>query len=447
MNPILNEPDPYNFPFPKRTQLMSLSTINQNDDFLNEKVKRFRSSRGWNNCLKVDDIDGAKTKIYGYQFTKKENLSNQNWDIDRSCPRALHIGLSKPEYNLSNSDIEKSKPQFQKFKTNRVVNPMKPEYQLPKAEIIPVDPPKFIRDNINNDDIDGAKPKKPKYFKTRDTMKIDDIDGTRSKPAPKRSSSYSNLDYSDVTKDKFVTKRETNPLEPSYFHRVEGDNVETIGQIEGSNPKASPKRIRGPNSLNLDVNDIDGTKVGTKGLRAFKTHTRREFRNTNKTDDITGTQVGSLMKGPKTNRIVNPLNPTYQLLGGKELGENYNAYNENVQNIVNKPVTAPVKTRSANYKRLLMEKQPQLEKETYKRDLATFYGTTPGFMQEVDFKQIKKNCKPPIAKKQHMPPLKPKKELEKEFKWDKKAFYGVPLSEKSELSRDKHMFHRPETVH
>ena len=59
---------------------------------------------------------------------------NQNWDIDRSFPRALHISklhlnhfdskilllfffteLNKPEYNLSNGDIEKSKPNFTKF--------------------------------------------------------------------------------------------------------------------------------------------------------------------------------------------------------------------------------------------------------------------------------------------------------------------------------------------
>lgn len=128
MNPIVNEPDPFNYPFPQRNQLMSLSTINDTQDFLNVKVKRFHSNRKWNSNLKVDDIDGARTKVPGYQYKNKPNYSNQNWDIDRTGPRMLHIGLNKPEYNLSNEDIRHSKPQFQKFKTNRVVNPMNPNY-------------------------------------------------------------------------------------------------------------------------------------------------------------------------------------------------------------------------------------------------------------------------------------------------------------------------------
>lgn len=98
--------------------------------------------------MKVDDIEGARTKVPGYQFNKKANYSNQNWDIDRTGPRALHIGLNKPEYNLTNNDIDRSKPQFQKFQTNRVVNPLNPNYSLPKTEQVPVDPPKFLRDGI-----------------------------------------------------------------------------------------------------------------------------------------------------------------------------------------------------------------------------------------------------------------------------------------------------------
>lgn len=246
MNPIVHEPDPYNYPFPTRGQLMSLSTINENQDFMRAKVNKFHSNRGWNNNLKVDDIEGAKTKLPGYQFQNKQNLSNQTWDIDRSGPRALHIGLNKPEYNLANDDIDKAKPQFQKFQTQREVNPLNPSYKLPKSEIIPVDPPKFIRDNITNDDIDGAKPKKPQYFETRDTMKVDDIEGTRTKPAPKRSTSYSSFDYSDVTKNYFQTKRSTNPLNPHYFHKTEDGQVEEIGEIEGSKPKELVVRKRGP---------------------------------------------------------------------------------------------------------------------------------------------------------------------------------------------------------
>ena len=34
MNSKANEPDPYNYPFPNRAQLMSLSTINDTQDFV-----------------------------------------------------------------------------------------------------------------------------------------------------------------------------------------------------------------------------------------------------------------------------------------------------------------------------------------------------------------------------------------------------------------------------
>jgi hypothetical protein len=72
-------------------------------------VKKFTTNRCWNNDLKIDDIEGTRTKVEGYQYVNKPNYSNQNWDIDRTGPRALHIGLNKPEYNLSNEDIEKSR--------------------------------------------------------------------------------------------------------------------------------------------------------------------------------------------------------------------------------------------------------------------------------------------------------------------------------------------------
>ena len=443
MNPIVHEPDPFNYPFPQRNQLMSLSTINANQDFLNKNVKKFQSNRNWNDNLKVSDIEGAQTKVPGYQYANKPNYSNQNWDIDRSGPRTLHIGLNKPEYGLKNDDIDKTKPQFQKFKTNRVVDPLNPNYSLPKTEIVPVEPPKFIRDSIMNEDIDGAKPKKAKYFKTRDTMKIDDIEGTRKKPARNRNGSYSNFDYSDVTKDYFVSKRLTNPLEPGYFHRVEDDKVVQIGEIEGSKAKNIKDRKNGPLSTDLNTDDIYGTKPGTKGVRAFKFHKRHDVRQTNKWDDIQGTQVGTLKKAPSTNRQINPLNPDYQLLGAKELGDNFNMYNENVS-LNAKPTTAPVRTRS-ELKKYKTQREPNLDKEAYKRDLTNFYGAEPPFMQDIDFKQIVKNWKPPKPNKTNQ-----SKDIEdvinnKQFKRNNKLFYQAPLSDKSELSYARHQFYRPES--
>jgi hypothetical protein len=47
-------------------------------------------------------------------------------------------------------------------------------------------------------------------------MNIKDIEGTATKRAKLRTASYSNMNYSDVTHDKFKTKRCINPLNPVY---------------------------------------------------------------------------------------------------------------------------------------------------------------------------------------------------------------------------------------
>lgn len=51
-------------------------------------------------------------------------------------------------------------------------NPLNPSYQLPKVEMKPATPPKFIRDNLTNEDIEGAKPKKQKHYETRESILV-----------------------------------------------------------------------------------------------------------------------------------------------------------------------------------------------------------------------------------------------------------------------------------
>lgn len=43
------------------------------------------------------------------------------------------------------------------------------------------DPPKFIRDSINIDDIEGAKPKIKKEYAPRDHYQVNDIEGAKPK--------------------------------------------------------------------------------------------------------------------------------------------------------------------------------------------------------------------------------------------------------------------------
>lgn len=125
----------------------------------------------------------------------------------------MHFGLNKPEYNLTNEDIEKSKPNFIKFQTTRPPsNPLNPVYKLPEVEYRPPTPPKFIRDHITNDDIEGAHPKKAKYYETRNLMDVKDIDGAQAKKTYLRLTQYDSFNYADITKAKFTSSRSVNPL-------------------------------------------------------------------------------------------------------------------------------------------------------------------------------------------------------------------------------------------
>jgi hypothetical protein len=147
-------------------------------------------------------------------------------------------------------------------------------------------------------------------------MEIGDIEGTKSRPrvySRPRNASFSNIDYTDVTKTIAASKRQTNPLMPVY--QVTGDDgkLYEIGDVEGSKPARMPSAPRDKERSCLNTKDIDGAQTSTKGLGIFAHVTRKdkpESKNLN-TADIYGAQTGSLKKGPQTKRITNPLEGNY----------------------------------------------------------------------------------------------------------------------------------------
>jgi len=70
--------------------------------------------------------------------------------------------------------------------------------------------------------------------------------------------------------------------------------------------------------MSLATKDIPGAEVGSKTLGMFHQKDRKDFRDTNRVNDINGTNVGSLLKGPATTRDTNPLVPEYNAPGDKE---------------------------------------------------------------------------------------------------------------------------------
>lgn len=82
-------------------------------------------------------------------------------------------------------------------------------------------------------------------------------------------------------------------------------------------PKKDPRLV-----ASLRTEDIIGAKSSTKGLGVFaENHERKDMRQINRIDDIEGAQAGSLKKGTTTKRTTNPLDPTYDIPGAKELGQ------------------------------------------------------------------------------------------------------------------------------
>ena len=307
----------YSIPSIPKGNTMYLSTINKNDALI-RPFKKMVTNRDWSANLYNLDIESSMPRRFGV-FTNKVDFINKVDDIDRTNPKILHYPLNKPEFNLTNKDIEKSSPQMNHLKTKRCINPLEPKYNLPKVEEYPPEVPKFIRDSIDIKDISGARPQKYFQWKTRETFPINNhgIEGSKTKEAYVRknlgSIKYHYIDYGDLTRDIFKTKRNTNPLDPIYGFK-KNDEIFKYGPIEKSKPHTQYPFFYQP-ALNLKLDDIKGTNIGSKNKI-------NKFNGNNyelTTQDIKGCNVGSLKKGIVTKRCTNPLNPVYQYPGAKEI--------------------------------------------------------------------------------------------------------------------------------
>jgi len=313
----------FNYPSLNRKDLMYLSTLT-NNDFKMRKFKQLHTNRNWSINLYNLDIEGSSPRKFGV-FNQKIDYSNKNDDIDKSSPRRLHIKLNKPEYNLSNSDIEYSHPHCVKCKITRHLNPLEPKYNLPTSPEYPPYEPRFIRDSMKVDDIEGAKPRKiVSQNLLRESLKNNDVKDSWPRKPYVRKSKYEFMNYRDVTHTEFKTKRSTNPLEPNYRMKfLDGSQIK-FGPIEGNKPMVGSQYMyKVP--MNLKIDDIAGSNPGSKNK--FK-----KFMGTNSCydiSDIVGTKTGTLLKGISTKRHTNPLRPKYKYLGEEELKGYYvnNPYN------------------------------------------------------------------------------------------------------------------------
>ena len=193
------------------------------------------------------------------------------------------MDLFKAETNLTTTDIEGAQPQCNRFKSTRHGNdPLNPQYTLSHVEFRQPTPPKFIRDQMQIDDIEKAKPKENAHakIKTRDTMKIDDIAGTKAKPRhqARGRSSFDAMNYSDVTNNPVRSTRMTNPLDPTYTIGDKEGGTYEVGKVDGAAPARmpdAPKEQAKNRQGSLGTSDIEGAQTSTKGLGVFAHAKRR----------------------------------------------------------------------------------------------------------------------------------------------------------------------------
>lgn len=183
------------------------------------------------------------------------------------------------------------------------------------------------------DDIAGTRSKPATTKPIKDIMNIRDIEGTGNRQRTNnRTTSYSNIDYRDVTNRHWETKRHTNPLRPEYSVRdtiSDGDFMKitqtglnsTYGKIDGNNPCALPPALGG--IRNLETQDVKGAQADTKRLGAFTHYNRRseQVRPVGRNDDVEGSKCGSVLKGIVTTRATNPLQPSYMMPGNTNDGK------------------------------------------------------------------------------------------------------------------------------
>ncbi|CAD8069835.1 unnamed protein product [Paramecium primaurelia] len=297
--------DPYQWPFPKRTDLMNLQTIKNSKPILTPRETS-------NN----HDVEGSVAKKCNYYH--KQDFINKNDDIEGARSKSNIRPSNRADLQLALDDIKGTRPNIVKFQTSRhPLNPLEPQYKLPTFMASQPDPPKFIRDAHNIQDIQGAQPKQTHKKLIIKESEHEDIYGShqipRFQPKDKIDSLYVK-DINDYLLHK--TTRISNPLEPTYEHYDEKGNKIIIGNIEGSQSK--PLYLK-EQRQSLLIQDIDGTQPGSLSSRFLRTGDRKDYRETNSLADLQAAKSGSLKKGLPNVRYTNPLNPQYQIPGQKEI--------------------------------------------------------------------------------------------------------------------------------
>ncbi|KAL4474667.1 hypothetical protein ABPG72_002260 [Tetrahymena utriculariae] len=348
--------DPYNYPPMNRKDLMNLQTIQPYENgfyhIKNETVRDYN--------LNTKDIRGAQPK-FKIQDLNKPDLFNVK-DIDGAVPRP-HIQFTqynKASHILDHDDIKGSHPNINKFYTKREpFNPLEPQYKLQEAQQIITDPPKFLRDTLFIDDIEGTRAKKQILAYDKN---LPEIEGAQTKKKFLPKDYIDSLNVRDINnKKQLELSRCVNPLNPTYKWQYEEDNLQSqaIGAVDGSYSRQLHKEMKYPFDK-YSSTDIQGAQAGSL-IKKYNMNHRYAYSN----QDIEGTQPGTKKLGIQTNRCLNPLRPDYQFLGRSEGDNAYGGFqfeNQKNQN-QNYPRSQLAASASQNLIRTNQNVIPQMQQQ------------------------------------------------------------------------------------
>ena len=123
-----------NYPMPNRKDSMSNRCLET--DFPKRKFKQVSTKRDFSLNNYSLDIEGAAPRSNSI-FINKTDFTNTNQDIEKSSPKKMIPDESnKPNYNLSNRDIEGTLPRGHHcFTTSRHCHPLNPIYPYLRREL------------------------------------------------------------------------------------------------------------------------------------------------------------------------------------------------------------------------------------------------------------------------------------------------------------------------
>jgi hypothetical protein len=135
------------------------------------------------NTMDISDIDGARAKVR-YNFTNKPPLLQS--DVPGSTSKVLIHGKNSRDNQLYIDDIEGTRHSVKDrmLRSGRHVDPLMPNYKLPSYSEGQYPVGKFIKEQLNHDDIEGSHVKSIAQRATRDNISVDDIVGAQANYRP-----------------------------------------------------------------------------------------------------------------------------------------------------------------------------------------------------------------------------------------------------------------------